>query len=131
MRSNENVTGAPENVTLKDVAATSGQVASVVVIEDSVAPTTEAAVGAMLADVRAMQITGAVGSQRSTRGADAYQEEEEEATKVASGLGRLVVLSATEAAVVAAPAQVGNDGMARVKKMIKKLIAENLALHGQ
>lgn len=55
--------------------------------------------------VRFMQVTGHVGSLRSTRGAEARQEE---VVEVVSGLDGPAVLSPGEGAAVAAPAQAGD-----------------------
>lgn len=94
--------GPPENVTQEAAAAKSGQEGLVVVIEDSVAPTSEAVAGAKPLDVQSVQVTGDVESQGSTEGADARQEKVEKGAEVASGLGGPVVPSAAEAATVVA-----------------------------
>lgn len=70
---------ARESVTREAVAARRGQKSSAVVIENSVALTSEAAAGVAPADVMSMQETGDVGSQRSTRGAGTPGEEKDEA----------------------------------------------------
>lgn len=85
----------------------------------------------MPADVRSVQVTGDVGTQRSTRGAAARQEKDGEVAKVAPDLDQSVVPSEADAAAVAVLAQAGEDGMAKVEEMIEKLKAENLTLQGQ
>lgn len=47
------------------------------------------------------------------------------------GLGGAVYTATTDAAAVAASAQVGDDSMAKVEDITEKLKAENLALHGR
>lgn len=42
-----------------------------------------------------------------------------------------MIPSTSDVAAVAAPGQVGNDGIAKVKEMIEKFEAENLVMHGQ
>lgn len=78
----EIVTVAPGNATQEAAAATSRQEGLLVMIEDSVASAPEAAAGAKPANVRSVQITGDVESQRSTRGVDARQEEDEVVAEV-------------------------------------------------
>lgn len=122
---------ARENVTQEASVARSGQEPLIVVIEDNVAPTSEAAAGAMLADVGPAQVAGAVESQRLTRGANSRQEEEDKVAEVAPGLGGPMVQTVANFAAVAVPTQAGDDGMAKVKERNEKLNAENLALHRQ
>lgn len=98
-------------------------------IGDIVAPISEPAAGAMPANVSSVQVTGDIGSQRSTGVADARLEEKEEVAKVAPGLGGPVVSSAANSATVAVSIQAGNNGMAMVEEMVEKLKAENLALN--
>lgn len=131
MRSEGNVTVAHETINHEAAAATSGHKGSVVVFEDSVVPTLEAAAGAMPTDVRSVHVAADVESQRSTWDADARQEEDVEVADVAPGLGEPVVLSRADAAAVATLAQGVDDETARVEEIIEKLNTENLALHGQ
>lgn len=51
-------------------------------IEDRLVPNSEAAAGATPADGRSVQVTGDVGSQRSTDCKSAHQEEEDEVFEV-------------------------------------------------
>lgn len=99
-----------------------------VVIKDSVPPTLEAAAGSMPEDVRSVQMTGDVGSQRSTRGANACQEE---IAEVGFGLGGLVVSSTAKTATAVNSESAGNDGMAKVEKVLERLKAKNFTLHEQ
>lgn len=126
VRSVENVPIARENVTRKAVAAKSRQEGSTVTIEDSVAPASETAAGATLADVRSAQITGDVGSQRSARSADVHHEEEDEEGVAAPGLEGQRSLVVANAVIVAVSAQTSVDGMAKEERMIEKLKEENL-----
>lgn len=87
MRLDENVAVAGESVTQETTAVRSEQKSSVVVIEDNVASASETAAGATLADVRSVQVTSDVGSQRPIGNADARPEEEEEVAEVELGSG--------------------------------------------
>lgn len=71
--------------------------------ENSVAPAFEAAAGATSADVRLVQVTGAVKIQRLTRGADSHQEEKDEVAVMMHGLGGLEPAVVADAVAVAAP----------------------------
>lgn len=109
------------------VVARSGQEGSVVLNEDSVASASEAAACALPADVSSVQVTGYVGSQRSTRGAGAHREEDDEVVVVASGLGGQGSAAVEVAVVVAATAPARVDGMAKVEKMVEKMKADHSA----
>lgn len=101
----ENVATAQESVTHGAATVRSGQEGSVAVIEDIIAPTSEAAVCKMPTDVRSVQVTGDVGSQRLIRGVDARQEAEDEVAEVVLGLGGQVHAAVADAVTVVDPAQ--------------------------
>lgn len=85
VRSDDNMPVTQEFATYKAVAARSGQEIMVVLNKDSVAAASEAAVGATPAAARAVQATGNVQGQRSTRGPGAHQDEKYKMAVVAPG----------------------------------------------
>lgn len=119
------------NVNQGSAVARSGQDDSAVVIGNSVAPASEAAAGGTPADLRSVHGTGDGKSHRSTSGVDVRQEGKDEDAQAAPGLGGQVFAAVADAGAILAPAQVGSDGIAKVKEVIKKLNAVNLALHGE
>lgn len=120
---------ARENITQEPVAARSGQEGSNAVTDASVAPALEAAASAMPADVRLVQVSGDVGSQRSSRSTGTHQEGEDEVAVVAPGLCGQWFAAVAEALVLKAPAQAGDVCRAKMEVTIQKLDAENLVLH--
>lgn len=126
----ELLTVARKIVIQEPADATSGQDGSVVVIEDRVASSSEAAAGALPADERSEQVMGDVGRQQSTGGADDRQKREEEVAEVVPGLGAPVIPLAADVATVTVPDQVGHDGLAKAEEIIENLKAGSLVLHG-
>lgn len=130
VRTSENVSFARKNVTQKAVAAKSRQEGSFVVTGNSVAPAPEVAAGATLVDVRSAQVTGDVRCQRSTSGAGAHPEEEDEVAVLAPGLGSDRSAVVADAVVVADSAKANDYDMEKTEEMIERLKVKNLALHG-
>lgn len=97
-------------------------------IEGSVAPVSEAATGATAANLRPVQVANDVRSQRSTSGAEARHEGEDEVAVVAPGLDGHGPAAVTDAAIIATPPRAVDDGMAKEEELIERLIEVNLAL---
>lgn len=122
---------ARKNVTQEAATARRGHKVLVVAIKDSVATAPRAAAGATSGHARTGQATGNVGSQRSARGAGTHQENEDEVVVVASDSGGQGSVAVADAVIVAAVAQAGDDSTVKVKEMIERLKAENLAMYGE
>lgn len=101
------------------------------VIEDSVAAASKAAACTTTTDVRSVRVNVGVGSQQLARGTGALREEKDELAVVATGLGGQRSKAVTDTVTVAVLTQAGDNRTAKVKEMIIKLMAENLALHGK
>lgn len=124
-----NALGARKNVARDTVAVRSKQVGSAEVIESNLAPNSEAAAGATPADVRSVQVTGDVKSQQRKGGNGAHQEEEDEDTEDAPGLGGQGPATVAEAVAMDAPMQASDDVVLKADTMMEKLKRKSLALH--
>lgn len=103
---------------------------SVVIIENSVAPTSMVDAGSRAAGVWLMQVTDNVGIQRSTGVGMVCQEEEDRKDEKddPAPVDRNYKTVADER-FVAASKKVGGDVLVKIEEIFKKLQTENMSLH--
>lgn len=117
-------------VGLDNVAARLEQETSSVVIDGSVALSSEGSAPARTADAWSVQVTEDVQSRRSTGSGGVCRENMVEVTIVAPGLSGQGPATVTNAVAVAAPEQVGDEVMMKVKKLMEKLKKGSFGLQG-